>query len=423
MSKIKNIVAREILASGGTPTVEVEVELESGIIAEASVSYGASAGSHEAKVILDGGKRYGGLGMLTAVANVNEKIAPFLVGKEVGKQKEIDKMMIDLDGSENKGNLGANAILGLSMVVARAGAMEEKMPLFRYLRKLYGIEDSRWLLPQPMMVMIEGGKHADDTTDLQEYLAMPYGVNSARDGVETLEELYLSLKKVLKEKGLSINVGNEGALAPNGVENNEKPLEYLTLAAEQVGLTPGEDVVWGIDAAASEFFDSKNKKYNLTKEGKCLTSDELIEYYLKWLDKYPVVTIEDMLDEEDWEGWVKLTTKIKEGRLNIGDDLTVTNKERWRRAMEIRAANAILIKLNQVGTVTETMECGMLARDNNKPTIVSHRGGGETNDTFMVDLAVALGSQYIKCGPTRGERVTKYNRLMRIEEELNSVTS
>jgi enolase len=337
---------------------------------------------------------------------------------EATEQREIDKKMIELDGTENKANLGGNAMLGVSLAVARAQAKEEKMPVYKYLRKAYGIEEIGWKLPKPMIVMIEGGKHAENTTDLQEFMVGAIGKKTAAENVRMEMEIYSALKNILKREGLSTNVGNEGAFAPSGISSNEKPIEYLVEAIKNAGYVPGVDAGVGIDAAASEFYDEATKKYILKLEGKELTSEELIAYYGPWIEKYPIITMEDMLSEFDWENWPKLVEKINGKFPLIADDLTVTNVKLWQKAIDIKAATAILIKLNQAGTLTETVDCCLLARKYNLMTMPSHRGGGETNDTFMVDLAVAVGSEYIKVGPTRGERVCKYNRLMRIVEEL-----
>jgi len=414
MAKIKKIQAREILASGGKPTVEAEIELESGIVAKASVPYGASAGKYEAVVLVDGDmNRYGGRGVLTAVKNVEEVIGPEIVGMKA-EPKRIDEKMIAIDGSKNKGKLGGNAILAVSMAVARAGAMERKIPLYEYLRQVYGV-DRVGKLPRPMVVMIEGGKHADKTTDIQEYLVVDLENQSVADDIRMEMEIYMKLEKILQREGLGTNVGNEGAFAPSGIVSNEKPLEYLVEAIGLAGYKAGKDAGLAIDAAASEFFE--DGKYDLKLEGKMVGAEEMIGIYEGWAKKYPMVSIEDGLDEDDWENWVKMSERLGEIAI-IADDLTATNTERWRKAIEMKAANAILIKLNQAGTVSETVECCMLARKHGLMTIPSHRGGGETNDTFMVDLAVAMGSEYIKVGPTRGERVAKYNRLMEIEREL-----
>ena len=421
MSKIQNIFAREILASGGAPSLEVTVTLESGAVGEASVSYGASAGSKEATVLLDGDKsRYNGKGMLTAIANINTKIKEVLVGMDAADQRAIDNKMIELDGTINKAVLGGNAMLGVSLAVCRAEAEEEKMPLYKYLRKTYGIGDIGWKLPKPMIVMIEGGKHADDTTDLQEFMVGAMGDKTAAENVRMEMEIYSALKNILKAEKLSTNVGNEGAFAPNGISSNEKPIEYLVQAITNAGYTPGVDAGVGIDAASSEFYSEETKKYTLKLEGKELTSEELIAYYKPWIEKYPIATMEDMLSEFDWDNWPKMVEAIGGKFPLIADDLTVTNTKLWQKAIEMKAATAILIKLNQAGTLTETVDCCLLANEHNLMTMPSHRGGGETNDTFLVDLAVAVNSAYIKVGPTRGERVCKYNRLMRIEEELKA---
>lgn len=417
MSKIKTIKAREILASGGAPTLEVTVTLESGATGEASVSYGASAGSHEATVLLDGDQnRYKGKGMLTAINNINTIISESVMGMEASEQRKIDETMISMDGTENKAKLGGNAILGVSMAVARAQAAEEGLPLYKYLQKTFNLVPVN-TLPKPMIVMIEGGKHAADSTDLQEYLVSAMGNRSASENVRMEMEIYEELKKILKREGKSTNVGNEGAFAPNGIENNEKPMKYLLEAIKNSGYVPGIDAGISIDAAATEIYDPQTSIYNLKIENKKLNGKQLIEYFLPWLQKYPIVSFEDMLSEDDWENWIELTSKV--GNMpNIADDLTVTNLKRWQKAIEMKAANAILIKLNQAGSVTETIDCCIEAKENSMWTVPSHRGGGESNDTFMVDLAVAVGSEYIKVGPTRGERVCKYNRLMRIEEGM-----
>jgi len=299
--------------------------------------------------------------------------------------------------------------------MTRAGAMDEKIPLYRYLRKIYGIRDEAWKLPRPMVVMIEGGKHADKTTDIQEYLIADLENQSVVDDIRMEMEIYMALKKILKREGLSTNVGNEGAFAPSGIVSNEKPFEYLVEAIGMAGYKAGKDAGLAIDAAASEFFE--DGKYNLKLEKKRIDAEEMVEIYEKWVGKYPIMSIEDGLAEDGWGNWVGMSRRL--GKIAIiGDDLTVTNVERWRKAIEMKAANAILIKLNQAGTLSETMDCCLLAREKGLMTVPSHRGGGETNDTFLVDLAVAVGSRYIKVGPTRGERVVKYNRLMEIEEEL-----
>jgi len=424
MAKIKSIIAREILASGGAPTLEATVILESGAVGEASISYGASTGSKEAKVILDEDKnRYNGKGMLGAIKKVKEEIEPLISGMEIENLREIDEKMIKYDDSADKSSLGGNAMLAVSMASARAMANERKLELYEYLREGYGLEKTT-KLPKPMVVMIEGGKHADKTTDLQEYLVSAMGEKTVAENIRMEMEIYEALKKILKREGLSTNVGNEGAFAPNGIVSNEKPMEYIVEAIGNAGYLAGVDAGISIDAAASEFskteIEPRSTIYDLGIEQKKLTAEELIEYYASWIDKYPFVSWEDMLSEFDWESWPKLLARIGGKFPLIADDLTVTNSSLWKQAMEMKAADAILIKLNQAGTVTETIDCCQLARENNFWTVTSHRGGGESNDTFMVDVAVAVGSEYLKCGPTRGERVAKYNRLMRIEEDLGA---
>ena len=416
---IKKITAQEILASGGYPTIEVEVELESGTKGRASVPYGASAGSHEATVLNDGDNaRYGGKGVLKAINNVINEIAPKLIGLEASDQRSIDQLMIDLDGTPNKARLGGNAILAVSLAVAYAAANKKNVPLYKHIVDTFQTGEDFTRLPSPMIVVIEGGKHADESTDLQEYCISAIGNESVKERVRKAVESYHALRTILKENNLSTNVGNEGAFAPNGLPSNEAPLNFIVQAIEKAGYKPGVDLGISIDAAASEFY--KDGKYNLSIENKSLTSQELIEYYRNWLGKYPLVSIEDMLDEDDWDNWPTLTALAKEhGIENIGDDLTVTNIERLRKAIELKAISSILIKLNQIGTLTETVDCCMLAKKNGMMTVVSHRGGGETNNTAMVDLAVAVGSLFIKVGPTRGERVSKYNRLMEIERDLD----
>lgn len=435
MAKIKNIIAREILSSGSTPSVEVKVVLESGTIGVASVPYGASAGISEAFVLLDGDKnRFMGKGMLKAVENVNKIIAPVLIGMdvgEVGSQNAVDQKMIELDGTERKTNLGANAILGVSLAVARASANDQKLPMYRYIRQVFGLEKygllpgsqkpageggCDYVLPNPMMVVIEGGAHADESTDLQEYMISLIGNDSVAENVRRGIEIYFTLKKVLKDKGYNSNVGNEGAFAPNGLPSNETPLELIKEAVEKSGYSFGKDVGISLDPAVSEIYE--NEKYELAKDGKNLNSDEMINYFVSWINNYPIITLEDALAETDWQAWPKLTEKVGDKIAIVGDDLTVTNPKLLQKAIDLKAINSILIKLNQIGTLSETVECCMLARQNGIMTIISHRGGGETNDTTMIDLAVAVNAGFVKVGPSRGERVEKYNRLMEIETEL-----
>jgi enolase len=421
--KISQINAYEILASGGYPTIEVKVVLDSGATGIASVPYGESAGSREASVLLDKDEnRYNGKGMLKAIQNIKEQIAPSLLGQDAQDQRLIDQTMIELDDTELKTNLGGNAILAVSLANARASAKEKNMPLYKHIAETFNTGmnfDSTTNLPSPMMVVIEGGKHADNSTDLQEYSLSAMGNESKTEQIRKTLESYHALKKILKENNLSTNVGNEGAFAPEGISSNEAPLDFITQAIEQAGYKPGVDLGISIDAAASEFY--KDQLYHLSVEDQSMSSEELIAYFENWLQKYPIITIEDMLDENDWESWTKLTQVAKKYNVeNIGDDLTVTNTKYLKKAIDVQAISAILIKLNQIGTLSETVDCCMLAKNHNMMTVPSHRGGGESNDTSMVDLAVAVGSRFIKVGPTRGERIAKYNRLMEIERDLGT---
>ena len=416
--KIKNIHAYEILASGGYPTIEAAVELEDGTIATASVPYGASAGSHEATVMMDGDtKRWNGKGMLTAIANIANTISPALVGLDAYDQRKIDETMITLDGTSSKSSLGGNAILAVSIAVANAAAGSKKKELYEHIIDTFHTGVDLTSLPEPMVVVMEGGKHADQTTDLQEFCFTAIRKSSVKENVRMIMECYHQLANVLKENKLSTNVGNEGAFAPNGILTNEAPFIYMLEAVKRAGYEAGKDIGFSIDAAASEFY--QNGSYNLKLEKRALSAGDLIAYYQTWLEKYPIVTLEDMLDEDDWENWPKLKIIADQHHLPlIGDDLTVTNLARLQQAIDTKSISAILIKLNQIGTLTETIDCCMLARKNGLMTTTSHRGGGETNDATMVDVAVAVGSAFIKVGPTRGERVSKYNRLMAIERKL-----
>lgn len=416
--KIKNIYAYEIIASGGYPTVECSVELENGGFGVASVPYGASAGSHEATVLVDGEKdRFNGKGMTQAIENIEELIAPVLVGKDANNQKEIDKLMLDLDGTPNKANLGGNTILAVSLAVAKAAACAKDMELFEHIVDVFEINNDYSTLPSPMVVSIEGGKHAHNSTDLQEFCMSGVGSKSKFEQLRTILESYHALKNILKEEKLSTNVGNEGAFAPEGIASNEAPFEFMVKAIERAGYTPGEDISFSIDAAASEFY--KDGLYHLKLEDRSVSGKELMEYFESWFEKYPIVTVEDMLSEDEWEDWVAFNQIAKKHKVeNIGDDLTVTNSQRLQKAIDMDAITAILIKLNQIGSLTETVQTCLLAKEHGMATVPSHRGGGETNDTSMVDLAVAVGASFIKVGPTRGERVSKYNRLFEIERML-----
>lgn len=416
--QITAIHAYEVIASGGYPSVEVRVQLDDGSEGIASVPYGASAGSHEASVLVDGDeKRYNGKGMRTAIHNIHEEIAPHLLGLDATNQKLIDRTMIELDGTPQKTKLGGNAILAVSLATARAAAAALHKPLYLHLRDYYqtGVDFSN--LPQPMAVVIEGGKHAHDSTDLQEYCFSVLKQGSRAESVRIMLECYHALEKVLKQSNLSTNVGNEGAFAPNGMPSNEAPFQYMLQAVEQAGYQAGQDIGFSIDAAASEFYS--DGKYHLKIENRSLSSTEVIQYMQSWLEKYPIVTLEDPLHEDDWAAWVDCKKMCDAHTVAlIGDDLTVTNKTRLQKAIELQAISSILIKLNQIGSLSETVETCLLATEHGLSVVPSHRGGGETNDTAMVDLAVAVGGRFIKVGPTRGERVAKYNRLLEIEREL-----
>ncbi len=418
--QITAIHAYEVIASGGYPSVEVKVTLDEGSIGVASVPYGASAGSHEASVLVDEDKmRYNGKGMLTAIKNIHEEIAPHLLGMDASNQKLIDSTMIQLDGTPQKSKLGGNAILAVSLAVARAAAASLKKPLYLHIRDYYQTGTDFSALPQPMAVVIEGGKHADNSTDLQEYCFSVLKQGTRAESIRIMLECYHSLEKILKENKLSTNVGNEGAFAPNGITSNEAPFAYMLQAIERAGYTAGQDVGFSIDAAASEFFS--DGKYVLKIENRALSSIEVIEYFKGWLEKYPIVTLEDPLHEDDWSNWTAAKQMCDAHNVAlVGDDLTVTNKERLQTAIDSQAISSILIKLNQIGSLSETVETCMLAKAHGMSVIPSHRGGGETNDTAMIDLAVAVGGRFIKVGPTRGERVAKYNRLLEIERELNA---
>jgi enolase len=355
--------------------------------------------------------------MLSVVRHIEEDIAPKLLGMDAYDQRKIDQTMIDIDGTENKAKLGGNAILAVSIAVANAAAKSKKVELYRHIIDTFETNPDLTQLPQPMVVVIEGGKHADETTDLQEFCFTALRKASVAENVRMTMEAYHALAKVLKANKLSTNVGNEGAFAPNGIPSNEAPFAYMMDAVKNAGYIAGKDIGFSIDAAASEFY--KDGKYDLKVEKRLLTADELIAYYQTWLEKYPIATVEDMFHEDDWENWTKFKVIADKHYIPlIGDDLTVTNVVRLQKAIDTHAISAILIKLNQIGTLTETVDCCMLARKHGLMTTTSHRGGGETNDATMIDVAVAVGSAYVKVGPTRGERVSKYNRLMAIERDI-----
>ena len=415
-SSIEKICARQILDSRGNPTVEVDVFLTSGVMGRAAVPSGASTGEHEAIELRDGNKNsFLGKSVFNAVKNVNTKIFNALKNQDALNQKNIDELLINLDGTENKSVLGANSILGVSMAVAHAAAKYKNIPLYRSL----GNEDSS-LMPMPMMNIINGGSHADNSVDIQEFMIMPFGARSFSEALQMGTEIFHHLKEVLKKKGMATSVGDEGGFAPN-LKSNEEALEVIEKAIVQSGLQSGKDVFFALDVAASELFE--NNKYNLFSEGKSLTSEEMVQYLASLAQNHPIVSIEDGLDENDWKGWTALTKELGNKVQIVGDDLTVTNISRLKRAIEEKSMNAILIKLNQIGTVSETLQAINMAKESSFGAIISHRSG-ETEDTTIADLSVAMGMGQIKTGSaSRTDRVCKYNQLLRIEEELGAKAS
>jgi enolase len=415
MSKIKNITAREILDSRGNPTIETKVVLSNGISAKASVPSGASTGSHEARELRDGdNNRYGGQGVLKAVKNVNTKIAKLLNGEETEKQEIIDEKMIKLDGTKNKKKLGANAILSVSLACARAAAMDSKMELYDYINKTFKFGQTKYKMPTPSFNIFNGGKHADTNLDFQEFMIMPLKKVSFAEKVRIGAEIFHELGNVLKRSGLDTDVGNEGGYAPD-IFSSVQAIEFIIAAIINAGYEPGREVGLGIDVGSSELYNRETKKYIFKLDKANFVSDTLVGLYYEWFRKFPIISIEDGLAEDDWEGWRKLTRELGGEILLIGDDLFATSIERLRFGLKERAANAILIKLNQVGTLSETIKCVQLAQRHNYKIMVSHRSG-ETCDDFIADLAVAVGAEYIKSGSlSRSERLAKYNRLMEIE--------
>ena len=411
MSVIESVYAREVLDSRGNPTVEVEVVLESGAQGRAIVPSGASTGAFEAVELRDGDKsRYLGKGTQTAVDNVNNIIAEQLEGMESTDQPGIDALLIELDGTHNKGKLGANAILGVSMAVARASADELGLPLYQYIG---GVNAKQ--LPVPMMNILNGGEHADNNVDVQEFMILPVGAPCFKEGLRMGAEVFHALKKVLGEKGFACGVGDEGGFAPN-LGSNREALELIVEAISKAGYEPGKDVMLGLDVAATEMYDKETKLYDLKHEGKKLTAEEMVDLYEDWATNFPIITIEDGLDEEDWDGWKVLTDRLGKKIQLVGDDLFVTNTERLERGIEAGVANSILIKVNQIGTITETLDAIEMAKRAGYTAVISHRSG-ETEDTTIADLAVAVNAGQIKTGaPSRTDRVAKYNQLLRIEE-------
>lgn len=412
--EIVDVVARQIIDSRCFPTIEVEVYLDDGTMGRAAVPSGASTGMYEAVELRDGDKsKYMGKGVLKAVQNVNDTIAEELIGCNVFDQTYIDKMLLEIDGTDNKGNLGANAILGVSLAVANAAANSLGLPLYQYVG---GVNAK--VLPVPMMNIINGGSHADNSVDLQEFMVMPAGASSFSEALQMCAEVYHTLKKILNDKGYSTGIGDEGGFAPN-LKSNAEAIDVIIEAMTTAGYKPGEDMFIAIDAAASEYY--KDGKYVLENEGKTLTSAEMVAFFEEWVDKYPIISIEDGMDEEDWEGWKLMTEKLGKKIQLVGDDLFVTNTERLERGINMGVANSILIKLNQIGTLTETLNAIEMANRGGYTAVISHRSG-ETEDTTIADLVVAVNAGQIKTGaPARSERVAKYNQLIRIEEELDEV--
>jgi enolase len=417
MSLIESIHARQILDSRGNPTVEVDVVTESGAFGRAAVPSGASTGTHEAVELRDNDKkRYVGKGVSKAVENVNNKIAEELVGFSVYDQNLIDKIMLELDGTHNKGNLGANAILGTSLAVAKAAAMDAGLPLYRYIG---GVNANT--LPVPMMNILNGGSHADNKIDFQEFMVMPVKADTFSESLRMGTEIFHTLKKVLHEKHYSTNVGDEGGFAPN-IASNEEAIEIVLIAIEKAGFKAGEDVFIAMDAAVSEFYEASSNSYIFKKSsGKKLSSDEMVDYWVNWASKYPIISIEDGMAEDDWNGWKKMTEKLGKKIQLVGDDLFVTNVKRLQEGIDKGVANSILVKVNQIGSLTETIDAVNLAKRNAYKSVMSHRSG-ETEDSTIADLAVALNTGQIKTGSaSRSDRMAKYNQLIRIEEELGEV--
>lgn len=414
--EIIDVYAREVLDSRGNPTVEVEIELEDGVIGRAIVPSGASTGAFEAVELRDGDKsRYLGKGVLKAVENVNTIIAPELIGMNALEQALIDKIIIELDGTDNKGKLGANALLGVSLAVARAAAESMGLPLYKYIG---GVNAK--VLPVPMMNILNGGKHADNNVDIQEFMIMPVGASSFKEALRMCAEVYHSLKKTLSNKGYNTAIGDEGGFAPS-LKSNEEAIQVIVEAVESAGYKPGEDISIAIDAAATEFY-KEDGKYHLEGEGRVLTSEEMVDFWGNIVNKYPIVSLEDGLSEEDWDGWKLLTDRIGNRVQLVGDDLFVTNTNRLYKGIKLGVANSILIKLNQIGTLTETIEAIKMAERAGYTAVVSHRSG-ESEDTTIADLVVAMNAGQIKTGaPARAERVAKYNQLLRIEEELDEIS-
>lgn len=418
MTKIKEVKAREILDSRGNPTVEVEVILEDGIKGVAAVPSGASTGTHEALELRDNDeRRYGGKGVLTAVENVNTKIAEAVVGMDANEQEKIDYKMIELDGTENKSSLGANAILGVSLAVCRASAKSNGKNLYDYIADTFGFKANKFKTI-PMFNIVNGGEHADSGLCIQEFKLVPKGVEGYEEQLRAGSEIFHTLKKILSSRGLSVAVGDEGGFAPK-MESNSQALETINQAIEEAGYKPGEEVFIALDAAANSFYEKEGDQYFLKPENEKINKENLVNLYKEWIDKYNIMSVEDGLQEEDWEGWRTMNEKIGKEVMTIGDDLLVTNVKRLEKAIEEKACNSVLIKVNQIGSLTETVNCVKLAKKNNMNVVISHRSG-ETTDDFIADLAVGAEADFIKSGSlSRGERICKYNRLLKINEDLN----
>ncbi|MHB1341375.1 MAG: phosphopyruvate hydratase [Coriobacteriia bacterium] len=413
MSYITDVLAREILDSRGNPTVEVEIALDDGSWGRAAVPSGASTGAFEAVELRDGDKgRYLGKGVRTAVNNVNEIIAPEIMGVDASDQRALDELLLEIDGTGNKAKLGANAILGVSLAAARAAAESCELTLYSYIGGA-----NAHMLPVPMMNIMNGGAHADNNVDLQEFMIMPVGATTFAEGLRWCAEIYHTLKGVLKKRGLATGVGDEGGFAPD-LASNEEALKVIIAAIEEAGYTPGEQIMLALDPATTEIYDTERGVYMLKGEGRELSSAEMVEFWTDLVERYPIISLEDGMSEEDWDGWKLLTDRLGEKVQLVGDDLFVTNTERLARGIEMGVANSILVKLNQIGTLTETLECIQMAHRAGYTTVISHRSG-ETEDTTIADVAVAVNAGQIKTGaPARSDRVAKYNQLLRIEEEL-----
>ncbi len=413
MTHIKSIIAREILDSHGNPTIETDVTLVSGVMGRASVPSGASTGKHEAVELRDGGARYAGKGVTKAVEAVNTVLAPLLKGREAGDQAGCDSLMIEKDGTHNKSRYGANAILSVSLAIAKAAALSQHLPLYHYLHT-----GKEFILPTPMMNIINGGAHADNRVDIQEFMIVPVGANSFREALRYGAEVFHTLRAVLKKRGFNTNVGDEGGFAPD-LSSNEEAIDVILTAIHTAGFTAGKDIALALDPASSEFY--KNGHYHMAAEGKVLSSEEMVDFYVKWVLQYPIISIEDGLAEEDWAGWAQLTQTLGKEVQLVGDDLFVTNTALLQKGIDARVANAILIKPNQIGTLTETLAAIVLAKKHGYNVVMSHRSG-ETEDTTIADLSVAVNAGQIKTGSLcRTDRVAKYNQLLRIEETLGSL--